>query len=190
MLLKPFLCIKLSQNTLYSLFFGKHQIVFVHSYRSCSFYQRTAGMCMHYGLLVNWISVPRCKSLSWSMSGISLQSLSGERESLWSVQWSETSHLNRILCKHVSLPQCQHCPYFFSFSIDVLFIKYGHWLSVIDLFSAMLCPCSSLQIILGVPATNWFLFVLNEWQCQILCWTFHDSLRCTFHCPSLCIPQP
>lgn len=33
--------------------------------------------------------------------------------------------------------------------------------------------------------TNGFLFVLSEWQCQILRLTFDDTLRCTLHSPPL-----
>lgn len=42
----------------------------------------------------------------------------------------------------------------------------------------------------GCSCNKWVLFLLNEWQCQILCQTFHDSLHCTFHSPSLCVWQP
>lgn len=54
----------------------------------------------------------------------------------------------------------------------------------------VLCFCISLQILLVASATNGSLFALNEWQCQILCLTFYDTLHCTFHSPPLSIQQP
>lgn len=61
-------------------------------------------------------------------------------------------------------------------------------LNIDDAFFCRLLPLSSDAAFLFAGLllqTNGFLFVLSEWQCQILRLTFDDTLRCTLHSPPL-----